>query len=80
MPLHLQPENTTSSFGLEYNNQILFLRKIRSLLDPDVSIVVKDNPASSSNLGYPRPYNYFEYISSLVPGVMYALEISFLKS
>ena len=73
IPFHLQPENTTFSLGLEYNNQLLFLRKVRSLLPSDVTIIVKDHPCSSSSrLSYARPSNYFEYISSMIPGVKFA--------
>ena len=73
LPLHIQPESTTSSFGLDYENQLLFLRKVRALLAPDISIVIKDHPcAYNASLSYARPNNYFQYISSMIPGVKFA--------
>lgn len=71
VPLHLQPENTTSTFGCRHSNQILFLRKIRSIIDPDVMIVVKDHPFNSLLAAYPRSLEYQNYLSLVVPGVVF---------
>ena len=67
---HLQPENTTNSFGLNYMNQLLFLRKVRSIVPPQMTIVVKDHPCNSTAYTYPRPVNYMGYVKAIVPGVV----------
>ena len=72
VPLHFQPENTTSCFGGVYNNQLLFLRKVRSLVGPSLPIVVKDNPLNSTDLAYSRPYNYSFYVKAMVDNVVFA--------
>ena len=48
------------------------MRKIRSLIDPSIPIVVKDNPLNSSGRAYPRPSNYSSYVKAVVDNIMFA--------
>lgn len=43
-PLHLQPEMATLPLGGRFNDQILAVECLRSLLSPDWNIIIKENP------------------------------------
>ncbi len=43
-PLQYQPERTSCPEGREYSNQYLLIAKLRSYLDPKISIIVKEHP------------------------------------
>lgn len=73
VPLHMQPENTTSTFGGSFANQIELLRKIHNLVGNDVAIVVKDHFCNSSSFGtYSRPSSYQQYLEALIPNLQFA--------
>ena len=43
-PLQYQPERTSCPEGRNYSNQYLLISKLRSYLDPKISIIVKEHP------------------------------------
>ncbi len=43
-PLQYQPERTSCPEGRDYSNQYLLIAKLRSYLDPKISIIVKEHP------------------------------------
>ena len=61
-PLHLQPEMTTDTLGLQYYDQLLAIEKLRKLLPEDWYIYVKENPKQGP---YMRGKNFYNRIKSI---------------
>jgi hypothetical protein len=44
VPLHLQPEMTTSTLGGKYYNQLFMVYQLRAIVPHNIPIVIKENP------------------------------------
>ena len=67
-PLHYQPERTTNPEGGEYYDQFQALVKLRSILDNDVAIYIKEHPAQfwpNRNGGCARNSDYYRNLRSI---------------
>ena len=62
VPLHLQPEMTTSSLGGEFVDQALLVESLSKTLPVGWKIYLKENPKQSY---YDRDYTFFQRISEL---------------
>lgn len=67
-PLHFQPEATTCPAGGIYSNQILAVEALRTKLDENIIILVKEHPAylNKSNLKYYGEYRSKSYYKKLL--------------
>jgi len=63
--MHLQPEKTTSTWGGVYNDQLLAIERLSSIIPEDWYIYVKDNPAQ----GFFMRGEWFYKRLSLIPKV-----------
>ena len=67
-PLHYQPERTTNPEGGEYYDQFQALVKLRTLLDDNVGIYIKEHPAQfwpNRNGGCARNPDYYRNLKSI---------------
>jgi len=67
-PLHYQPERTTNPEGGEYYDQFQALAKLRSILDADVRIYIKEHPAQfwpNRNGGCARNKDYYRNLNAI---------------
>ena len=66
-PLHLQPEMTTDTWGLEYGDQLRALEELSAALPEGMLIYAKENPAQSR---FMRELSFYRRLKSL-PNVRY---------
>ena len=67
-PLHYQPERTTNPEGGAYYDQFQALAKLRSILDDDVAIYIKEHPAQfwpNRNGGCARNNDYYRNLRAI---------------
>jgi hypothetical protein len=67
-PLHYQPERTTNPEGGEYYDQFQALAKLRSILDDDVGIYIKEHPSQfwpNRSGGCARNKDYYRNLNSI---------------
>ena len=67
-PLHYQPERTTNPEGGDYYDQFQALVKLRSLLDDDIAIYIKEHPAQfwpNRNGGCARNSGYYRNLNAI---------------
>lgn len=61
-PLHLQPELTTAAIGAEYDDQLLALEHLSSIIPEGVKIIVKENPKQNNRY---RSLNFFKRLETI---------------
>jgi len=66
VPLHLQPEMTTSALGSIYRDQLLMLEKLSAILPSGWKILVKENPKQGPFARDPMFFQRFARIPNLI--------------
>jgi hypothetical protein len=67
-PLHYQPERTTNPEGGEYYDQFQALAKLRSILEDDVGIYIKEHPSQfwpNRSGGCARNEDYYRNLNAI---------------
>jgi hypothetical protein len=67
VPLHFQPEMSTTPLAGVFTDQIPVIQLLSSVMPDDIKIVVKEHPAQKSDA---RSYNFYKIISTL-PNVIF---------
>lgn len=66
-PLHLQPEMTTDTWGLDYGDQLLAIEELAATMPPGFGLYLKENPIQTR---YMREESFFRRLRA-IPGVRY---------
>lgn len=65
VPLHLQPEMTTSALGGPFKDQALAIEALARMLPPEVAILVKENPKQGAYMRGPLFFHRLRRIPNL---------------
>lgn len=65
VPLHLQPEMTTSALGGPFKDQALAIEALARMLPPEVAILVKENPKQGAYMRGPLFFHRMRRIPNL---------------